>query len=386
MRCAAVRVSGRIPFRAGRHRGVDLRAAPGSRGARGVLGPGASTARLGVVTLRCGRWRVTHLPLRRVAVRAGARVRAGTIVGEVGVRPGHAGLHLGVRRAGDRFGVRRPAAAPARRAAPPPPVPRAAPRAGSGRTARGPAAPGPRRRRAAPAARLPAAPPARGAAAPRPRVRRPSRGGSVPAGRWRLGPPGPGSRCSRSASPAVGRGSGCGAHRARARGGGSVRAMIAALLIGFGLGASVAAQLGPMSLLAIRSTLRNGVRVGLAIGAGIAVIDTLYAAAGRGGRGSDPLVRAAAARGGDRRRGRARLSRGEDAVERVPDPARRRDRRGAGHAAARVRRRARRDRVEPADDRVLGGGVRRGLDGRRGRGLGELRAAGGRRASAAWRG
>jgi putative LysE/RhtB family amino acid efflux pump len=59
--------------------------------------------------------------------------------------------------------------------------------------------------------------------------------------------------------------------------------MIAALFIGFGLGASVAAQLGPMSLLTIRSTLRNGVWVGLAIGAGIAVIDTLYAAAGAAG-------------------------------------------------------------------------------------------------------
>ena len=61
--------------------------------------------------------------------------------------------------------------------------------------------------------------------------------------------------------------------------------MIAALLIGFGLGASVAAQLGPLSLLTIRSTLRNGVWVGLAIGAGIAVIDTLYAAAGAAGAG-----------------------------------------------------------------------------------------------------
>ena len=61
--------------------------------------------------------------------------------------------------------------------------------------------------------------------------------------------------------------------------------MIAALLIGFGLGASVAAQLGPMSLLTIRSTLRNGLSVGLAIGAGIAVIDTLYAAAGAAGAG-----------------------------------------------------------------------------------------------------
>jgi putative LysE/RhtB family amino acid efflux pump len=59
--------------------------------------------------------------------------------------------------------------------------------------------------------------------------------------------------------------------------------VLAALLIGFGLGASVAAQLGPMSLLAIRSTLRSGAAVGLAIGAGIAVIDTAYAAAGAAG-------------------------------------------------------------------------------------------------------
>src|ERR671915_2512154 len=56
-----------------------------------------------------------------------------------------------------------------------------------------------------------------------------------------------------------------------------------ALLVGFGLGFVVAAQLGPISLLAIRSTLRNGVYVGLAIGAGVAVVDTLYAAAGAAG-------------------------------------------------------------------------------------------------------
>jgi putative LysE/RhtB family amino acid efflux pump len=55
------------------------------------------------------------------------------------------------------------------------------------------------------------------------------------------------------------------------------------LVIGFGLGFFVAAQLGPLSLLAIRSTLRSGARIGLAIGAGVAVIDTLYAAAGAAG-------------------------------------------------------------------------------------------------------
>jgi putative LysE/RhtB family amino acid efflux pump len=52
------------------------------------------------------------------------------------------------------------------------------------------------------------------------------------------------------------------------------------LVLGFGLGALVAAQLGPLSLFLIRSTLRSGLVVGLAIGAGIAVIDAAYAALG----------------------------------------------------------------------------------------------------------
>src|SRR5919108_1351323 len=56
-----------------------------------------------------------------------------------------------------------------------------------------------------------------------------------------------------------------------------------ALLVGFGLGFLVALQLGPMSLFLIRSTLRRGWAVGLAIGGGIAVIDALYAAAGAAG-------------------------------------------------------------------------------------------------------
>ena len=55
------------------------------------------------------------------------------------------------------------------------------------------------------------------------------------------------------------------------------------LLIGFGLGFLVALQLGPMSLLLIRSTLRSGLAVGLAIGAGIAVVDAVYAALGAAG-------------------------------------------------------------------------------------------------------
>jgi putative LysE/RhtB family amino acid efflux pump len=56
-----------------------------------------------------------------------------------------------------------------------------------------------------------------------------------------------------------------------------------ALLVGLGLGFVVALQLGPMSLFLIRSTLRNGLVIGLAIGAGIALVDGLYAACGAAG-------------------------------------------------------------------------------------------------------
>lgn len=66
-----------------------------------------------------------------------------------------------------------------------------------------------------------------------------------------------------------------------------------ALIVGYGLGFMVALQVGPISLLAIRSTLRAGVAVGLAIGAAVAIIDTLYAAAGAAGAAGllaiDPL-------------------------------------------------------------------------------------------------
>ena len=54
-------------------------------------------------------------------------------------------------------------------------------------------------------------------------------------------------------------------------------------LAGLGLGFLVALQLGPMSLFLIRSTLRAGWRVGLAIGAGIALVDGAYAACGAAG-------------------------------------------------------------------------------------------------------
>lgn len=55
------------------------------------------------------------------------------------------------------------------------------------------------------------------------------------------------------------------------------------VLVGFGLGFFVALQLGPMSLFLVRSTLRAGLLTGLGVGAGIAVVDALYAAAGAAG-------------------------------------------------------------------------------------------------------
>jgi len=57
----------------------------------------------------------------------------------------------------------------------------------------------------------------------------------------------------------------------------------AAFATGFLLGLVVAAQVGPISLLCIRSVLRGRFAVGVAIGAGAAVIDALYAALGAAG-------------------------------------------------------------------------------------------------------
>ncbi|HEX6702858.1 MAG TPA: LysE family transporter [Gaiellaceae bacterium] len=59
--------------------------------------------------------------------------------------------------------------------------------------------------------------------------------------------------------------------------------MTGALAAGFGLGFLTAAQVGPIWLLCLRSTLRGGFRVGIAIGAGAAVIDVAYAALGVAG-------------------------------------------------------------------------------------------------------
>jgi threonine/homoserine/homoserine lactone efflux protein len=68
---------------------------------------------------------------------------------------------------------------------------------------------------------------------------------------------------------------------------------VTALVVGFGLGLFVGAQPGPVSLLCVRSVLRGAFATGLAIGAGAALIDLLYAGLGLAGATSlleiDPL-------------------------------------------------------------------------------------------------
>jgi putative LysE/RhtB family amino acid efflux pump len=61
---------------------------------------------------------------------------------------------------------------------------------------------------------------------------------------------------------------------------------VTALAVGFGLGLFVGAQPGPVSLLCVRSVLRGAFGTGVAIGAGAAIIDLLYASLGLAGAAS----------------------------------------------------------------------------------------------------
>jgi threonine/homoserine/homoserine lactone efflux protein len=58
---------------------------------------------------------------------------------------------------------------------------------------------------------------------------------------------------------------------------------MSSLVVGFGLGLFVGAQPGPVSLLCVRSVLRGALASGIAIGAGAAAIDLLYAGLGLAG-------------------------------------------------------------------------------------------------------
>ncbi|MEA2363538.1 MAG: hypothetical protein QOD71_2683 [Thermoleophilaceae bacterium] len=61
---------------------------------------------------------------------------------------------------------------------------------------------------------------------------------------------------------------------------------MSALVVGFGLGFFVGSQPGPVSLLCVRTVLRGAFATGLAIGAGAALIDLLYAGLGLAGAAS----------------------------------------------------------------------------------------------------
>jgi hypothetical protein len=104
---------GSDPYEGGRHRGIDLQAAPGAPVRAACAGTVVVAGRVGtsgrVATVLCGRWRVTHMPLHRVAVRPGQTVREGAALGTAAASAEHAGLHLGVRRDGARFGYVDPA-------------------------------------------------------------------------------------------------------------------------------------------------------------------------------------------------------------------------------------------------------------------------------------
>lgn len=56
--------------------------------------------------------------------------------------------------------------------------------------------------------------------------------------------------------------------------------MLTAALAGLGLGLFVAAQIGPVSLLCVRTVLRHGLAPGLAVGLGAALVDVCYAVLG----------------------------------------------------------------------------------------------------------
>jgi hypothetical protein len=96
------------PYARGRHRGADFAAARGAPVRAACAGRVVVARRVatsgGVVTIACGRWRVSHLPLLRIDVREGARIAAGARIGLAAASREHAGLHLGVRDAGLRFG------------------------------------------------------------------------------------------------------------------------------------------------------------------------------------------------------------------------------------------------------------------------------------------
>jgi putative LysE/RhtB family amino acid efflux pump len=60
---------------------------------------------------------------------------------------------------------------------------------------------------------------------------------------------------------------------------------MSSLFVGFGLGLFVAAQIGPVSLLIVRSVVRGDFRIGMAMAAAVSLVDLAYAGLGLAGVG-----------------------------------------------------------------------------------------------------
>ena len=164
-----------LPFEAGRHRGVDFAAAPGTPVRASCSGRVAFAGRIGadgIVTLRCGAWRVTHMPLSTITARGS--IERGTRIGTAAASPQHAGLHLGVRRDGTRFDYADPLRFMADPSAPVP----------LGRAPTRPFARPPSGPRLVPRPRLVRPPPTGPRLVPQPRLVRPPPARSVPLAPW----------------------------------------------------------------------------------------------------------------------------------------------------------------------------------------------------------
>jgi len=61
---------------------------------------------------------------------------------------------------------------------------------------------------------------------------------------------------------------------------------MSSFFVGYGLGLFVAAQIGPVSLLIVRSVVRGNFRIGFAMATAVALVDLGYAALGLAGLGA----------------------------------------------------------------------------------------------------
>src|SRR5687767_7322145 len=90
------------PFLAGQYRGTTYtarRGTPVRSVCAGRVASAREVAHRRAVSVRCGRYRVSYLPLARIAVRREERVRRGAVIGTAA-----GALHLGARIEHDQFG------------------------------------------------------------------------------------------------------------------------------------------------------------------------------------------------------------------------------------------------------------------------------------------